>query len=317
MSTNKPISTNFQLIFHWAFVFICIYLYLFVIESPAFAQEFSLSVSPPITQVLIKPGKTATQTYQIVSNGEGGLYSIQIFPFLPDGNEGQIAIDENADTTWFSLLQPQIKFGEKFNVPSGSTTTVVIQIEVPPEATQKDYYYSVIFQSENEIGMGQSVSQTSGRIGSNLLISVVSDENPFRLAEVQEFSAPLIVDSLSKIDYSVILKNVGKTFFKPTGKIIVSNFISKKVTNLEIAPQNVLAYSERKTLCLKEESLIDCTYDSPVLLGLYKAKLTFTLDGQDKTYQAEVTTLALPFSLIAVLLVIFIIFRIIVKKSIS
>lgn len=318
MNTNKPINTNSQLSKIGLLVLIGTYWYLFGIGAKVFAQEFSLSVSPPITQILIKPGTKVTQTYQISSNGEAGLYSIHLFPFLPGGENGQIDINEQADvatnpqdTGWFSILQPQVKFGEKFNVPSGSTTTVVIQIEVPPEATQKDYYYSVIFQSENEKGMGQSVSQTYGRIGSNLLMSVVEGENPFRIAEVQEFSAPIIVDSLGKIDYSVILKNVGRTLFKPTGKIAIGNFLSKKVTNLEIAPQNVLAFSERKILCLKEESLIDCTYDSPVLLGLYQAKLGFTLDGQDKTYQAEVTTLALPFSLIAVLIVIFIIFRII------
>ncbi len=285
-------------------------------------QEFSLSVTPPLTQILIKPGTKATQTYQISSQGTDGLYAIRLFPFLPDGENGQIDIDEREnialnpeENNWFSLLQPQVKFGEKFSLPAGSTTTVVIQIHVPSDAVQKDYYYSLIFQSESEKGIGQSASQALVRIGSNLLIGVTDNENPFKIAEIKEFSAPLLIDSLSKLNYSATLKNVGRTLFKPIGKITVSNFLSKKKTNLEIAPQNVLAYSERKLSCLKEENLIDCQLDSKVLLGLYRAKLGFALDGQSKIYDAEATTLALPFSLIAVLIVIYIIFRIVKTKT--
>jgi hypothetical protein len=301
-------------------IFLAFLLFL-VFVFPAHAQEFSLSVTPPITQILIKPGTTVTQTYQISNNGGAGLYSIRLFPFLPNGDNGEIYINEQADVSdnpegngWFTLLQPQVKFGEKFNAPSGSTTTVVIQIDIPPEAAQRDYYYTVIFQSETEKAVGQSYSQSQGRIGSNLLISVVNDENPFKLAEIKEFSAPLIVDSLGKINYSIILKNVGRTLFKPIGKINVSNFLSKKETSLEIAPQNVLAYSERKISCLNGEDLIDCSLDSKVLLGLYKARLSFTLDGQNKIYQSEATTIAFPFSLIIVSAIIFIVFRIIAKR---
>ena len=203
---------------------------------------------------------------------------------------------------------------QKFNIPAGSTTTVVLQINVPAEVAQKDYYYSLIFQSENEKSLGESSSQTRGRIGSNLLISVTNDENPFKIAEIQKFSAPLIIDSLTKINYSFILKNVGRTLFKPIGRITVNNLFSRRKTNLELAPQNVLAYSERKIFCLKEESLTDCNLDSPVLLGLYKAKLDFTLDGESKIYQAEVVTLALPFSLIIVLAVICIILTTVINK---
>jgi hypothetical protein len=300
-------------------VFLVLLFFFFPLTS--LAQEFSLSVTPPITEILIKPGTEVNQIYQISNNGEAGLYSIRIFPFSPNGDSGEININEQADTNdnpenngWFSLLQPQVRFGEKFNIPTGSNTTVVIRISVPPEAVQKDYYYMVIFQSESEKGIGESFSQSRGRIGSNLLISVVNDENPFRLAEIKEFSAPLIVDSLAKINYSVILKNVGRTLFKPDGKIAVSNVLSKKETALESAPQNVLAYSERKISCLDGEDLIDCELPSKVLLGLYKAKLSFKLDGQDKIYQAQVNTLALPFSLVVVLAVISIIFTIIAKR---
>lgn len=296
-------------------------LLIFVFSLTVKAQELSLSVIPPLVEVMIKPGKTITQNYQIVNGGNDGLYSVHIYPFLPNGQNGQIDINEKADidnhplySGWFTLLQPTIKFGEKFNVPAGSTTTIAIKLNIPHEATQKDYYFVVIFQSENEIGLGQSVSQTQGRIGSNLLVSVSEDGEPFKVADIKEFTAPFIVDSLGKIDYSVVLKNVGRTFFKPTGVININNFLSKKETTLQIAPQNVLAFSERKISCLKEESLIDCQYDSPVLLGLYRAKLTFTLDGGDKVYEAEVKTIAFPFSLIAVILIIFIIYRIINKK---
>lgn len=286
------------------------------------AQELSLSVTPPLTEIMVKPGKSITQTYQIINSGSDSLYSVHVYPFVVNGDNGLIDINEKADVAnnptysdWFKLVKPEVNFGDKFNVVSGSTTTVTLDITIPYQATQKDYYFVVIFQSENETGIGQSVSQTQGRIGSNLLISVTEDGQPAKVADIKEFKALFIVDSLSPINYSLIIKNIGRTFFKPVGKIIINNPLFKRTVNLQVAPQNVLAFSERKLNCLEGENLIDCQIDSPVLLGLYKAKISFTLDGSTKVYEAEADTIAFPFSLILVFIVIVIILKIIIKKT--
>lgn len=305
-------------------ILITISLLMLFMTSPkrAGAQELSLSVTPPLTEIMVKPGKSITQTYQIINSGSDSLYSVHVYPFVVNGDNGLIDINEKADVAnnptysdWFKLVKPEVNFGDKFNVVSGSTTTVTLDITIPYQATQKDYYFVVIFQSENETGIGQSVSQTQGRIGSNLLISVTEDGQPAKVADIKEFKALFIVDSLSPINYSLIIKNIGRTFFKPVGKIIINNPLFKRTVNLQVAPQNVLAFSERKLNCLEGENLIDCQIDSPVLLGLYKAKISFTLDGSTKVYEAEADTIAFPFSLILVFIVIVIILKIIIKKT--
>lgn len=288
------------------------------------AQELNISVTPPITEVLMVPGKEIVQSYKLTNNSDAKFISVNIVPFLPDiNNPEEIVTNEkeglmlsNTYRGWFSLEKPKVNFGEKFNLEGNSETEIRIKISVPKNAILKDYYFTVLFSIERiNTLVSENSLQSIAQIGSNILITASEKENPYKAAKTVLFSSPFIIDSLQKINFKTIIENTGRAFGKPIGKITVENLTTKNSEVLNLSPLNILSSYSREIYCLKGEEIIPCETSPKILLGLYKSTLNYSFDSQGQNYQEESFTFAFPFSLIISVLVIIIIYKIIVSKT--
>jgi len=274
---------------------ITIFSLLFLIFSPpvAFAQSLSLSISPPILEVMIMPGKEVTQTFTITNAGTDGYAVFSLVKFLPQGEYGQISTGEADNSGWFSLP-------EKTFIRSGETKNITVKISPPPTAPEKDYYFTLFYELENEnLPKFQDTSGNSAKakIGANILISVSYDGIPAKKAGPVLLTAPKIIDSLQGLTYTLRVTNAGQFLFKPQGIITVTSLLGQREI-LKLAPANVISGSTRIIPCLEEENLTECKLEKKVLLGIYKAEASFTADeGGPIKYTSQTTTFAIPFSI--------------------
>jgi hypothetical protein len=276
-----------------------------------FAQEVSLSISPPITEIAIQPGKSFGQVFTLGNSGAPVIIVPKIIPFVPQDSQGhaELVEDKNsidAFSSWFSFNPAPISLGtagsHDFNVKL-----------LPPEGTEeKDYYFTFIAEVQNSDALGVNNSQAQARIGANLLITVSKDGNPTKKAKIVNFSAPKIIDSFSTLTYKVLLGNQGRSFFKPTGSITVDQIFGS-TTILKLAPLNILAGGNREISCIQGESLIPCKLPGKFLIGMYRANLSFTADDSGPNMQKGIYTIAFPFSIILGIGTIFAIY-IVIKK---
>ena len=303
--------------------FLLILASLFIIHnSVAEAQTLGLSITPPIAEVMIIPGKIVTQTFTITNDGNDGMASIYLIPFKAQGESGNVAPDEkNAVTatspyaSWFSIISPVSTFGEKFYMAGGQRQEITVKITPPESATEKDYYFTLLYELDNNIPGGTlPMGPTNqARIGANLILSLSRDGNPPKTAEIVGFKAPKIIDSLEKLTFDIRIGNFGSHVFKPDGEITIKPIFGS-VETLSVAPLNIISDSVRNIPCLKGEEIIVCQSNRKVLVGVYKSTLEITPNGSSETQSKTVTTVAFPFSIIFGLLLIFITYRII-KKS--
>ncbi len=290
---------------------------------PAHAQTLGLSISPPINEIMIIPGKNVTQNFTISNNGIDGYASIYIVPFSAQGEYGGILLNEENLTSkssqyssWFDIVSPKISFGEKFYIRQGEATTISIKFSPPEDAIEKDYYFTLIYQLESDSSSGFSSTGTinQARIGANLLVSLSKNGLPIKSFEISEFSAPKIIDSLSKIKYRVRIKNTGLHFFKSNGNISVSSTLGPDET-LELAPFNIVSNSVRNIPCIRDENTFECQSSNKVFLGVYKATLKVNPDGGENSQEKTATTVALPFSLIGAGILIYLIYKVMKKPK--
>ena len=282
------------------------------VPKTIFAQELSLSISPPIVEVMIMPGKQTEQTFSIINEGMDGYASVKVVPFVPSDEEGNINVIDNPNISdlakyenWFTLTSPSLKFGDKFFLRQGEKKNIKLRISPPADAQERDYYFTLLYEVNNQ--------GTTLKIGANLLISVSKDGKPYKKARVVEFSAPRLIDSLAKLSYTLRIENTGQYFFKPTGTISIEPLFGKK-EKIKIAPVNIISSTTRNVPCIKEEELIQCTYDKRVLLGFYKATASFTTDAEGKEYVAQTTTIALPFTIVFAITSLFLAYFLIQKR---
>ena len=295
------------------FSFVIAIFTLLIVNSPILAQEVSLSVSPPITELAIQPGRNFSQTFTVKNDGVPITIIPKIFPFVPLDKEGHAELIEDATSVnafggWF-FFDP---------TPVSLTTTgshnFIVKITPPAAAEEKDYYFTFIIETQNDNNLGVNNSQAQARVGANILLSLSKDGNPEKKASIITFSAPKLIDSFSSLTYKVLIGNSGFSFFKPVGKITIDQIFGS-TTTLNLTPLTILVGGSREITCIQAEDLIPCKLPGKFLIGIYRANLSFTINGNGASIEKQIYTIAFPFSIILGLVTIFIIYRIIRKSA--
>lgn len=309
--------------------FICFLFSVFGFQlREAKAQTLSLSLWPPILEVMIMPGKSITQAYTITNSGEETIMNTKILPFEPSGEHGNIAlrgptsseVGPLQECPQFSFDNANLSLGRPFRLKSGEVEQVILKIRIPENCPEDDYYYTLLFNTPPGAKIGQSVSRQAGTIGANILLTVSKDGQPLRKGEIIEFKllncylARLLpfcfTDSLSQPEFLLRVKNTGRAFWKPAGKILLNSFLGQK-TEIEILPENILSQASRQIngQCQTEEKIYPCplTWQPKFLFGPYRARAELTIGNQEETkISAKINFLALPFKLfLAVIMAIF------------
>lgn len=284
-----------------------------IFATPAAAQEVSLSISPPLTELTIQPGKTFSQTFTVKNDGAPVVIVPKIFPFIPLDEEGHAELVEDqtsldAFSGWFAFDQTPYSIGEN------GTHNFNVTISPPAWAQEKDYYFTFIIETQNDNNIGVTNTQARARIGANILLNASKDGNPQKKASIVEFSAPLILDSFTGFTYKILLGNQGVSFYKPTGKITVEQILGS-TTTLNLAPLNVLAGGRRDINCLDGQDVVPCKLPGKFLIGVFRANLSFTVDGSGESIEKQTYTFAFPFSISLGLIMIGITYYLIKKSN--
>lgn len=300
-----------KFIFVVVFVFSLFAITYTLLPSLAYGQEVSLSISPPLTEIAIQPGRSFTQTITIKNNGVPVTLAPKIVPFVPlDGLghaeliEDKISVD--AFNSWFTFDPSPVSIAET------ASHDFQIKISPPIGAELRDYYFTFVAEVVPGDILGINSSQAQARIGANILLTASKDGNPHKNASIVEFSAPTFLDSFTGLTYKVILGNSGASYYKPVGKITVEQIFGSTHI-LTLTPLNVLVGGKREISCLQGEALEACRVPGKFLIGIYRANLSFTIDGEGPSIEKQVYTVVFPFSILLGLITIIITYTMIRK----
>ncbi|MBI4225504.1 hypothetical protein HY612_00130 [Candidatus Roizmanbacteria bacterium] len=277
-----------DIIFKFLLVFLTFNFSLFSFNlSPAQAQQVSLSLSPTLTELAIKPGHSALQKYKLTNLGDPTIVKIRILPFEPKGNLGNIKIKNLLESPIrFELDNELITLEEPFFLKNANSIEILLNVLVSEGTPPRDYYFSLLAESQAPPTQeGTSNVRAKISVGSNLLLTVtqkgqieikpkislfeVIPKNKIRLLG---FNINLF-DSFEKIPLVLLVENKGKNLLKPRGEIILRGPFWQ-TDKFEIKPQNVLAGSQR-TLTVESNRTSNPQPQTPnslTLSGFYLGK---------------------------------------------
>ena len=265
---------------------------------------FNLSLSPSQVEFVLKPGITLIQAYEITNNSESSItLNTEVLPFVPQGNNGSVSYSSllASPNISFSLNNADLKLGQPFTLAPLESRQLVLKIKTSPETQLADYYSTFFVYQTTDMSANEStISQSTGKIGSHLLLSVSNSEFPKIQGQIKKFTVnPKLKDVFfTPIDFSVEVKNNTNYFYKSIGKITISKN-QKTIKQLELDPQNVLANHSRSILC---QNLTDCRLSPPLWPGKYTA--TLELDSSLNIPPSAISFWVLPVSPIVFILLI-------------
>ena len=288
------ITTFFLSILNFIILFFIIHNSYFIIHdsySYDSTNSFSISIYPPLAEIIIKPGLTATQSFIIQNHEPKDIKLIpQILPLQPTNAKGNINLITNKQyfdrsINWFSLADPNKKLNTPFLLKAGEKTRLTMKLALPANSPEKDLYYSLIVKQEPQTATkGQTRTKATALIGANTLISIKKQFETKTLLAIKNFDLteesflPGIIDSFDEISFTAELENKTKHFAKTKGSLAINNSQNKTIQNYKLLEKNVLAYSQREISCLESS---DCRFTKKPFIG--KIKATLSTENSSKT----------------------------------
>lgn len=250
------------------------YFIFFILPKLTFAQQVTLSLSPQSVEVLVKPNKTFTLNYHLENKGDPVILTTKVLPFAPLNNLGNIKLKEELEgPLQFVLKGSDISLNKPFLIKSRESKDISLQIQVPESVLLKDYYYTLLFESQSASDKGNSfVVQNQARLGSNILIMVSETKNIETQGKIIYFDIIpsytinfvgkkiKIFDSSDRLPVVMLVENKGNNLLKPKGSFTLKKGPGEK-NKYEVVSDNILAHSERlikatpswQTNCLKKQ----------------------------------------------------------------
>jgi hypothetical protein len=293
---------------------------------PSFAQQVSLSLSPPLIELFIKPGKAVMVAYKLENLGDPTFLNLKILPFEAKDSLGNIRIKpEFEGPVRFSLDNSEISLGKPFFLKTNSSQQILLRIRIPENITDGDYYYTLLAEANPPTAIeGVGSARTKATIGSNILVTISNSGNIDIKPKITLFSTlGKIFDSSDKIPVVLTVVNQGKNIIKPEGQIsLKGNF--GETSKYDIISKNILAQSERLLEatpsaindCRDQKCLVHTTLNlSGFFIGKYNLSTQIKFGENSPTIFASTIFYAFPFKIVAGILITMIIVIIIIKKN--
>lgn len=254
-----------------------------VAPSSALAQadDFTLTVTPPLFQVSVAPGDTWKSAVKVVNSND---YPISVVArpvnFEATGEEGrgsfvpllQSSEDKNSLGGWIGI-QP-----EPVTVPAGQTASIPFVISVPEDASPGGHYAALLISNQSgEASDGTSISIASS-IASLLFFRVAGEIEEEGL--IRSFSAEQPLYQEPEATFDLRFQNLGNVHLRPQGTIVIYNMWGKERGHINLNHKtefgNVLPGTVRKfTFTWRgEESLFD--------IGRYTAQATLSYGKEER-----------------------------------
>lgn len=274
--------------------------YAYTVEQHPDQVTGQLVVSPTKYDLKMKPGETSSQDI-IVANRTGKTqtieFSVEDFEGSSDPAQATFFMGDE-DSNWGARhwIEPEIR---SIVLDQGETITFSAKISVPRSAEAGGHYAALFSSSEMETTdeHGSAISITS-RVGCLFLISVSGDVR--EEGNIGPIEKPSFTE-YGPLEIGLVFNNTGNVHLKPSGRIIITNFLGQTMAEIPVKEWVVLPESSRRNLV---------EWDEHNLFGRYtiRAEITYGAEGQQVTVSDSVWALPWKIALVvAVSIVIFIV----------
>lgn len=299
---------------------LCMGSALCVPPTKAQRADLNIGISPPLTHIIIQPGKSALSTVNLENQGN---FDVNLTPnfvdFESDNKTGVPVLQEDMSFPYISLQDSEVQLNKPSVLKAGESKQLLFEVALPINSLEKEYHFSLVFDVDpivDALNDGTSASVT-GQIVTNYIVTVSESAQDQGKIQLSAFEAPVIIDSLSGITAHVFMENSGKNTTVTQGDFKIKNMFGKTIFETELLSENILPGSSRQVFGAETstkdgeefKTQIPLHYKGLFALGPYKIQLTYHAPSQEvQTF--EHTIFALPISVMIFIVVVYILYLI-------
>lgn len=270
------------------------------------ADSATLSISPPVVEIMLAPGKKISQTFNLKTTTQNLTLTPELHPIKPSGSRGHSSVDP------LPLIPSSIPATITITGPNTSPT---LTFEAANVESAQDIYLALVFQTD--AADSPTSTTLSPAISALILLTInPTDILPIDL-ELKNFEPALLHDTWLPLKISPQAQNKSKIMIRPEGKYEIIAINGKTIFSKTLYPNLILGESSR-TLELSagdKEPPTDLSW-SPKWsnLGPYRLRLTLTSQGGTNLTVVEKTIWLVPIRLGIILTLLLIIYLTLIYK---
>ncbi|EKD86221.1 MAG: hypothetical protein ACD_37C00406G0002, partial [uncultured bacterium] len=283
-------------------------------------EGVSVGIYPPIIQIDASPPAIVNTQISIQNESDQTInYGIFLMPFkAANTKNGEPEFDKTLLESYKEFFKG-VQVSDKNKVISeiklapNQTKELTLRIAVPKGMQAKDYYFSVLFITQESQGLKEnSFAGARAGIAANVLLTLGPKSKSS--GYIREFSAPHFV-TRGPVDFTLNLANTSPHYITIEGNVLIKNIFNQTVGSLDLLPVNLLSNSERFIESEGNKKDVPRLYwNEAFLLGIYTADLTVSLSPEGPIVKRSLTFIAIPLELILGLVIGFILIIGIIKR---
>lgn len=276
--------------------------------TPTHAQSVGLSISPPVTEILLSPNKKVEQAFIIKNQGQDIYITPTLHTVVPNGLAGHVIVSPTPLIPSELPLIATLSTAPNSQVllRANSSMTINLTLEGASVDEPIDSYLALVITPSlpsNISGLTSTAPAISALVLSTLTPSAIIPAS----LEVEDFELALLHDTYHPFAVSPVLVNSGNIMLRPEGSFKIISPSGKIVYENSLYPHLLLKDSKR---IIKGRNYATPPAALPLAwspawhnLGPHKIILTITTIGGTKLTEIERVVWFMPIrAIISVLL---------------
>lgn len=264
--------------------------------TPVYAQNTSLSLSPPVVEILISPNKQVTQTFNLSYQGSNVLLIPDLHLIKPSDNNGHVIIEPKPlDPARLPLvIKSSHPLGEPMTITQPGKLPLTLTLEAPTTDKASDVYLALVVRAVSADDLW-TASTTSPAI-SSLILLTINPTSVFPIAlNIENFDLPIIHDSWFPLSLEPEIVNKTNLMIRPEGNFTILGPSGKSLVESSLYPNLILGESSRVVRGLSGQQPEPLNWQPAwTNLGPYRFRLTINTQGGSKLVESEKTVWILP-----------------------
>jgi len=252
-----------------------------MIFSPLFFAQAAVGVSPVTFELTASPGDVIINQLKVYNPSTDTVIGIkmEVEDIAPTGETGHVTV-EPAETETYSIARWVKTEPEEFTLNPREEKFVTFTITVPENVEPGGHYGVVLAGTKGIAGPGTVGATIVERVGA-LVLLITPGEMREELV-VKDFIAPRYSE-YGPINFTMRFENKGTVHVKPVASITITNWLGKKVGEIQLPQRNVLPDAVRR---------FEASWDKK---WLFAGKYTATLTGNYGISRSSVSSVVITF----------------------
>lgn len=293
--------------------------FIYLGTQSAWADTISVGVYPPLTKIKTSPGSKIDQEMTI-SNYTDIPTTLIIVPkmFKSSGKEnGQISFlpQTPTSTNFFSrsltVLDGNIPVNQILLAPK-EHRSLIMELTIPKNTPERDYYFCILFVTNNVSQVKSNASLVSEGIGTNVMVSVLK-ESQQDIGYIKLFQTPSFIDK-GPVPIKLSVVNQGMHFTSVKGTLTINSLFLLSKDTMQIPPTTILGNSARYLTVLNNFPNTDIEWKPTFLFGIYKVDAAIQFGKNATVFHRSIYFYSYPLLSFAILLIALVFSGIVIYK---